>query len=282
MAARANCTSRACSALSWRSRRRRCHRRPLLEVSQSWWSRITRTCGSSRRRSRTVFRLTSFLHHRCRCGVSGLQAGTFRKSPRLTSCQTRLSTPMDYPIAIIFDVEGTLIDCASQTLECWRQVLGEFEHSFRRDELQPYSGMDSAEMLQCLLPKEPRERRQEMLKRHGDLYRERYLHSVRPFPAVFDTFKALAKRSVKVGIATTCTREELAIYDKQMRVLKFAAAIACGDDVQHGKPHPDLFRVVLRRRGVADRLRVLSVGDTPYDAKPAIELGLHAIGVLTG
>ncbi len=189
---------------------------------------------------------------------------------------------MDYPIAIIFDVEGTLIDCASQTLECWRQVLGEFEHSFRRDELQPYSGMDSSEMLQCLLPKEPRERRQEMLKRHGDLYRERYLHSVRPFPAVFDTFKALAKRSVKVGIATTCTREELAIYDKQMRVLKFAAAIACGDDVQHGKPHPDLFRVVLRRLGVADRLRVLSVGDTPYDAKPAIELGLHAIGVLTG
>jgi HAD superfamily hydrolase (TIGR01549 family) len=185
-------------------------------------------------------------------------------------------------ITLIFDVEGTLIDCAAQTLESWRQTLSEFGHSFTRDELQPYSGMDGAGMLDGLLPKLPDDKKKEVLKRQGEFFREHYLHSVRPFPHVRETFEALKKGRVKLAIATTCKHDELAIYDRHMQVLGLTDAVACGDDVKRGKPHPDLFSLALRKLRIADRPGVLAVGDTPYDAKAATALGLGAIGVLTG
>jgi HAD superfamily hydrolase (TIGR01509 family) len=185
-------------------------------------------------------------------------------------------------ITLIFDVEGTLIDCVAQTLESWRQTLGDFGHSFTRDELQPYSGMDGAEMLDCLLPKLSDDKKKQVLKQQGDLFRAQYLHRVQPFPEVLETFEALRKRGVTLAIATTCKHDELAVYDKQMRVLGLMDAVACGDDVKRGKPHPDLFSLALRKLRIADRSQVLAVGDTPYDAKAATAAGLGAIGVLTG
>jgi HAD superfamily hydrolase (TIGR01509 family) len=183
---------------------------------------------------------------------------------------------------LIFDVEGTLIDCVAQTLESWRQTLSEFGHSFTRDELQPYSGMDGAEMLDCLLPKLPDSKKKQVLKQQGELFREQYLHRVQPFPEVHETFEVLRNRGVILAIATTCKHDELAAYDEKMQVLGLTDAVACGDDVKRGKPHPDLFSLALGTLRIADRSGVLAIGDTPYDAKAASALGLAATGVLTG
>ncbi|HZO21979.1 MAG TPA: HAD family hydrolase [Steroidobacteraceae bacterium] len=183
---------------------------------------------------------------------------------------------------VIFDVEGTLVDCVPQTLESWRQSLAESGHSFRRDELQPYSGMDGEEMLDGLLPALSKEGRQSIAKRQGELYRDQHLRAVRPFEGVRRVFVALKRAGLALAIATTCTRDELAVYDKQMRVLALTDVVTCGDDVPHGKPHPDLFRAVLKKLRVTEPSEVLTLGDTPYDARAASALGLEPVGVLTG
>jgi beta-phosphoglucomutase-like phosphatase (HAD superfamily) len=54
--------------------------------------------------------------------------------------------------AIIFDVEGTLIDCVQHVLTCWEAVLGAAGHRISRQELQKYSGMDGGDMLDTLSP----------------------------------------------------------------------------------------------------------------------------------
>ena len=53
---------------------------------------------------------------------------------------------------VIFDVEGTLIDCATQMIDCWEDTFTKAGHRISRDELQLYSGMDGDEMLQALMP----------------------------------------------------------------------------------------------------------------------------------
>lgn len=92
----------------------------------------------------------------------------------------------------------------------------------------------------------------------------------------------LKKRSLTIGIATSCKADELRIYDKRMQVLEFVDAIACGDDVRKGKPHPDLYYAVLKKLGLTELRRAMGVGDSPYDAIAAKSLGLRAAGVLTG
>jgi HAD superfamily hydrolase (TIGR01509 family) len=142
--------------------------------------------------------------------------------------------------------------------------------------------MDGEEMLDGLLPKLPDDKKKEALKRQGEFFREQYLDTARPFPQVRETFEALKKGGVRLAIATTCKHDELATYDRHMQVLGLTDAVACGDDVKRGKPHPDLFSLVLRKLRIADRSGVLAVGDTPYDARAATALGLGALGVLTG
>lgn len=186
------------------------------------------------------------------------------------------------PGIIIFDVEGTLIDCASQSLESWQKALAEFGHSFHCKDLQPYSGMDASDMLLSLLPAAPEEIRKKVANRQGEIYESQYLHGVKPFPGIKDLFTALKKRGFALAIATSCKHEELDTYDRSMAALRMVDVIECGDEVDRGKPHPDLFRAALKKLDVRDGTEVISIGDTPYDARAVEGLGIRAVGVLTG
>jgi phosphoglycolate phosphatase-like HAD superfamily hydrolase len=58
-------------------------------------------------------------------------------------------------------------------------------------------------------------------------------------------------------------------------------SIACGDDVEHGKPDPRLVGLALRKLEVPGGQAVM-IGDTPYDAEAALGAGTSAAGLLTG
>jgi phosphoglycolate phosphatase-like HAD superfamily hydrolase len=183
---------------------------------------------------------------------------------------------------IIFDVEGTLLDCVPHVLESWQVTLAEAGHTVLRSDLQRYSGMDGNDMLEHVLPKSDETERKRLLKLQGERYRRSYMTLARPFRGVADLVGGLARNNYRLAVATTCKGDELESYDGHMRILKYMEAVACGDDASKGKPHPDLFYEVLKNLGVTQPHRAIAVGDTPYDALAAKALGLRAVGVLTG
>jgi HAD superfamily hydrolase (TIGR01509 family) len=186
------------------------------------------------------------------------------------------------PLVSIFDMEGTLIDSVPLQIESWRSTLMAAGHSFTHADLQPYSGMDGTWMLEQLLPRESQDIKHRLLEAQGDCYRTQFLLRARPFPGVRELFERLKQRDVLIGIATTCQEDELAAYDKQLGVLEITDAVACGEMAKHGKPDPSLLRKCLAKLQVADPSSAVAVGDTPYDARAAKKLGMHAAGVMTG
>lgn len=184
----------------------------------------------------------------------------------------------------VFDVEGTLIDCVSLILESWRQTLSSAGYSFTLEQLQPYSGMDGAWMLEQLLPEEQEteENRQSLLEHQAMRYRADFIHEAQPFPGIVELFESLRKDAVALGIATTCKADELAIYDRLMQLVPLVDAVSCGETVKHGKPNPGLLSNCLRALNVADPRRAVAIGDTPFDALAAKAIGMHSVGVLTG
>jgi HAD superfamily hydrolase (TIGR01509 family) len=186
------------------------------------------------------------------------------------------------PAAVIFDVEGTLIDCVPLVLESWRETLHKAGHPFSVQDLQPYSGMDGAWMLERLLPAEPADVRQQLLEEQGRRYRTDFLRLARPFAGVRELVEGLKAWGVAVGLATTCKGDELAAYDERLQVRPLADAIVCGDAVKHGKPDPALLRDCLTALGIEDPSAAIAVGDTPYDAIAAKGAGMRCVGVLTG
>jgi phosphoglycolate phosphatase-like HAD superfamily hydrolase len=182
----------------------------------------------------------------------------------------------------IFDVEGTLIDCVPLQLESWRQTLGAAGHSFTYVNLQPFSGMDGQWMLDHLLPEEPPDYKQRLLKAQGESYRRDFLCRAQPFPAVRQLFETLKRDRVLIGIATTCQKDELAAYNERLNILDLTDSVACGEMVKHGKPDPGLFQACLSGLQITDPSRAVAIGDTPYDANAAKKLGMLSAGLITG
>src|SRR5437763_11525451 len=142
------------------------------------------------------------------------------------------------PISMmIFDVEGTLVDCAAATLRSWQETLRSFGFAFSIDELQPHSGRDPREMLKAILSEETaRQLMRGLLDAQGKHYREKYLPRVEPFPKVKTLFEHIKRSHRLIALATTCARDELSRYQRLTGVAELVDAAVCGDDVAHGKP----------------------------------------------
>jgi HAD superfamily hydrolase (TIGR01509 family) len=163
--------------------------------------------------------------------------------------------------AVIFDVEGTLLDCVPATLQSWQEVLRAFGHEVSRSQLQELSGRDTDELLAELLPQVPEATRTRIGKEQGRHYRACYLDNVGAIPGVAKVLAELRQAGKRIALGTSCERDELDHYLAVAGCGDLVDYIACGDDARRGKPHPDLFALALRRLGVAARAAVV-VGDT--------------------
>jgi phosphoglycolate phosphatase-like HAD superfamily hydrolase len=181
---------------------------------------------------------------------------------------------------IIFDVEGTLVDCAFQVTESWQRALRDFGREFSSAELHKYSGMDGDDMLRLLLPDAADAEKKRIKIAQGLCYRDIFLPTVTAFPGVTRLLQELKSADYRLALATGAAGDELAAYLELTGIVEYIDAVASGDDPVRGKPHPDLFRLALGR--LSARKNALAVGDTPYDAIAAGRVGIKAIGTMSG
>ena len=181
----------------------------------------------------------------------------------------------------IFDVEGTLVDCVPQTILSLQKSLADFGLSIPYDALQSYSGLDGDQALQLLAPSLDAATRSKVLNNRASHYQRTYLGGIKPFPEVREVFQSLKKDGAKIALATDCKGPELKHYLAVLKISDLIDAMACGDDVEHGKPDPRLVGLALRKLDIPASESVM-IGDTPYDAEAAKEASTNAAGVLTG
>jgi phosphoglycolate phosphatase-like HAD superfamily hydrolase len=184
--------------------------------------------------------------------------------------------------AYIFDVEGTLIDCAPQCLQCWHETLASFGMPVPMVSLQRLSGMDGDEMLAMLVPSLDESARKKMLTAEGERYRAVYLPQARAFPGVRAAFTAIKLLGARIALATDCQSDELKHYRSLMNVDDMIDAVACGDEVSRGKPDPAVIELALDNLGGMSAASATMMGDTPFDAQAARRAGATAWGTLTG
>jgi HAD superfamily hydrolase (TIGR01509 family) len=183
--------------------------------------------------------------------------------------------------AYAFDVEGTLIDCVPQTLQCWVGTFLLWGREVSLRALQAFSGMDGNDMLRRLAPDLGAKDRKKILKIQQDRYEADYLKGVVPFPNVDETLQRLHSSGLRIALVTDCKGAALSHYRALLGVDEVLDALVCGDDARKGKPDPALIKQAINCLRV-DASDLIMVGDTPYDALAAIEAGASAIGLITG
>jgi phosphoglycolate phosphatase-like HAD superfamily hydrolase len=151
----------------------------------------------------------------------------------------------------------------------------------RNETLQLYSGLDGAETLKIVAPSLSDDERKKLLEADGKHYERTYLPSVTTFDGVREVFTTIKVGGGKVAIATDCKGPPLKIYRSLLGVDDLIDQLACGEDVDKGKPDPGLVQLALEKLGIPAG-RCVMIGDTPYDCKAAKAAGAAALGLLSG
>lgn len=184
--------------------------------------------------------------------------------------------------AVIFDIDGTLLDSNDVNASVWRKTFLEFGKDVPQPDIRGSIGKGGDNLLPDFLTQEEIDRDGEAINaRRGELYRT-MLPTLRPFTHARELGERLKRDGRRLALATSAKRDELERYKAMIGFEDLIEAETSTDDAESSKPDPDIFLAALRRLGDPDPSRVLVVGDTPYDVRAAQKAGLRTIGVLCG
>ena len=185
--------------------------------------------------------------------------------------------------AVIFDVDGTLLDSVDLHAASWHEIFRRHGIDVPLAAVRSQIGKGADQLLPVFVPKDRLARIEKQLKdERATLFKAEYLPRVRPFPRVRELFQRVKAGGARLVLASSATRDELDGYAKLAGIDDLLEADVSSDDAARSKPHPDIFLAALDRLGEIDRGRVVAVGDTPYDAEAAGKAGLRTVGVLCG
>ncbi len=187
------------------------------------------------------------------------------------------------PNAVIFDVDGTLIDSVDLHTRAWQDAFREFGHEVALDKLRGQIGKGGDQLLPVFLSKDDVDAIGEALdKRRSEIFKERYMPDAKPFPMVRELLERIQADGRRIALASSAKQDELDAYKKAARIEDLLQAETSTDDAEKSKPNPDIFQAAMQRLGDMDPKQVVVIGDTPYDAEAAGKAGLRSIGVLCG
>jgi HAD superfamily hydrolase (TIGR01549 family) len=184
--------------------------------------------------------------------------------------------------AVIFDLDGTLVDSNELHVASWDRSFRHFGKRFSLEALRRQIGKGSDQYLPEFLNEEEMKRFGEELDEYrSELFTKEYLARVKPFPKVRELFERIKGNGKRIALATSSKKSESKIYKKLLRIEDLVDAETNADDAEKSKPCPDIFVVALQKLNDPPD-NVIVVGDTPYDVEAAKKIGLKTIGLLCG
>jgi HAD superfamily hydrolase (TIGR01549 family) len=185
--------------------------------------------------------------------------------------------------AVIFDIDGTLLDSVDYHARAWRETFARYGIDVPFDVVRAQIGKGGDQLMPVFLPKHLLDKVEQRMKDERSAhFKERYLPLVKPFPRVRELFEHLHGQGKRVVLASSGSRDEVEEYKRIAGIADLIESDTSSDDAQRSKPHPDIFLAAMEKLAGVDKDAVVVVGDTPYDAEAAGKAGLRAVGVLCG
>jgi membrane protein len=183
--------------------------------------------------------------------------------------------------AVLFDIDGTLIDSNTLHVAAWAEVFADAGHTVARDAIAGQIGKGGDNLVPTLIPGIDEDAVEALSDAHGVTYKARHIAQAKPFADARALLERVHADGRMVVLASSASAEELDHYVGLMGVAHLVAARTSSDDVATTKPAPDIFAVALEKAGVAAEAAV-AVGDTPYDVMAAGKAGVATVAVLSG
>lgn len=144
---------------------------------------------------------------------------------------------------VIFDMDGTLLNSEIWHHRAWNQMVSEFGMPQLSTELLiSFGGLPTLEISRRICELNHVEADLEaMSQRKNELYVTKYMFEAEPFPEICALLKELSSSGKRIAIATSSHYKESSYLLEKHGILPFVHALITGDQVQRGKPNPDIY-----------------------------------------
>ena len=174
--------------------------------------------------------------------------------------------------AVIFDMDGVLIDSKDAHRRSWVVLAEEHGRTISDEEFAAQFGRPSRDIIRSLFGAElDDERVRRMDERKEEVYRELIRGRVPAMPGAVALVRVLRGAGFRLAVGSSGPPENIRLALDELGVRDCFAAVVTGMDVTHGKPHPEPFLLAAARLGVPPRHCVVV-----EDAPAGLDAALHA------
>ena len=185
--------------------------------------------------------------------------------------------------ALIFDLDGTLIDTVYAHVFAWQRAFAESGLAIDGWRIHRRIGMSGGLAARAAARELGREinaaQEEALLKRHGELFRQ-FLPERRPLPGAVELLRTLRAQKILFGIATSGSRPEIDLSLDALGIGPETVVIE-RRDVKRAKPEPDLFLACQKKLGVP-AAECYVIGDAVWDLLAARRANMLSVGLLSG
>lgn len=180
------------------------------------------------------------------------------------------------PGAVLFDVDGTLVDTVYQHVMAWWEAFAEAGHEVSCYDIHRAIGRGSEDLVESLLGAGD----ESVVEKHSAKWGDVRARTT-AFHQVPELLRHCRDSGLRVVLCTSGEGPDLAFFVEAIGGDEPVHAIVSSEDVEQSKPSPEIVQKAVEAAGVpADRC--VLIGDTIYDVRAARAAGVRSLGVLCG
>jgi len=184
--------------------------------------------------------------------------------------------------AVIFDLDGVIIDTAHYHYIAWKRLASEFGITLTPAHNELLKGVSRMRSLEIILSLGnivlPREQQEQLAKKKNNWFVE-YIEAIRPeeiFPGVIELIRNLRKKNIKVGLASSSKNAPRVI--ELLGISRDFDTIVDGTMIVHTKPDPEIFLLAAHKLGIEPKY-CLVFEDAEAGVEAALAAGMQCVGV---
>lgn len=181
--------------------------------------------------------------------------------------------------AVVFDLDGLMFNTEELYIDVGTELLRRRGKTFSQQLMDRMMGRPSAVALRLMIDEHNLTTTvAELLAESDEIFADILRQRLRPMPGLMELLAALEQHGFPKAIATSSRRSFVERVLKPLELAPRFAFILTSEDITHGKPHPEIYRLAAQRHGVAPA-QMLVLEDSQNGCRSAVAAGAIAVAV---
>ena len=185
-------------------------------------------------------------------------------------------------VAVIWDMDGTIVDTAAQHFKAWQTVFSSHGVAFSREDFRKGFGLRNDDIIRDVMGAAVSPENIASISREKtELFREAVRREgVGPMPGAVELIAALHERDIPMAVASSAPRQNAETFVKLLGIASYFKAIVSGEEIVKGKPDPEIFLLAAQKLNAEPHCCVV-IEDAVGGIMAAKTAGMCSIGVAT-